>query len=268
MQARLALGESAALAEAKPYWFNAEEQPASCLPLSDALATNGLLTVEDVWARLSLTLEAGNVSVAKHVARYFPGQQEIPLRELERAADNPLAFLDKLPVSLSTRAGRELTLFALSRAARSQPQQALPYWNALHARFSAEEQAYGWGQLAFHAARKHDPAALAWFGKAGRDSPFRLAARLEGTRGLARAELAGNIFRHRRHVGGGAEPGLLELLEGQAAPSRRRARWSKAMRSWHRYRRSLLITASLRPGSWVWWLVPRRDASRRETTRS
>lgn len=152
LQARLALGESAALAEAKPYWFSAEEQPASCLPLSDALATNGLLTVEDVWARLRLTLEAGNVSVAKHVARYFPGGQEIPLRELERAAENPLAFLDKLPVSLSTRAGRELTLFALSRAARSQPQQALPYWNSLSARFSAEEQAYGWGQLAFHAS--------------------------------------------------------------------------------------------------------------------
>ncbi|MDP2155866.1 MAG: transglycosylase SLT domain-containing protein, partial [Sulfuricella sp.] len=166
LQARLASGESTALAEAKPYWFNAEEQPASCLPLSDALATNGLLTVEDVWARLRLTLEAGNVSVAKHVARYFPGQQEIPLRELERAAENPLAFLDKLPVSLSTRAGRELTLFALSRAARSQPQQALPYWNSLHSRFSAEEQAYGWGQLALHAARKHDPEALAWFGKA------------------------------------------------------------------------------------------------------
>ncbi len=166
LQARLALGESAALAEAKPYWFSAEAQPSSCLPLSDALATNGLLTVEDVWARLRLALEAGNISVAKHVARYFPGQQEIPLRELERAAENPLAFLDKLPVSLSTRAGRELTLFALSRAARNQPQQALPYWNSLYSRFSAEEQAYGWGQLAFHAARKHDPAALDWFGKA------------------------------------------------------------------------------------------------------
>ncbi len=166
LQARLALGDGAALAEAKPYWFNAEEQPASCLPLSDALAANGLLTVEDVWARLRLALEAGNVSVAKHVALYFPGQQEIPLREMERAAENPLAFLDKLPVDLKTRAGRELTLFALYRVARSQPQQALPYWNSLHARFGAEEQAYGWGQLAFHAARKHDPAALAWFGKA------------------------------------------------------------------------------------------------------
>ncbi|MDP3482483.1 MAG: transglycosylase SLT domain-containing protein [Sulfuricella sp.] len=166
LQARLALGDGAALAEAKPCWFNAEEQPESCLPLSDALATNGLLTVEDVWARLRLTLEAGNVSVAKHVARYFPGGQEIPLRELERAAENPLAFLDKLPVDLKTRAGRELTLFALSRAARSQPQQALPYWNSLYSSFGAEEQAYGWGQLAFHAARKHDPEALAWFGKA------------------------------------------------------------------------------------------------------
>ena len=128
LQARLGPGEVAALAEAKPYWFSAEERPASCLPLFEALATGGLLTVEDVWARLRLALEAGNVSVAKRVARYFPGHQEIPVRELERAADNPLAFLDKMPVELNTRAGRELTIFALYRAARSQPQQALPYW--------------------------------------------------------------------------------------------------------------------------------------------
>ena len=166
LQARTALGDSAALREAKAYWFSAEDQPDSCLPLFAGLATNGLLTVDDVWARLRLTLEAGNVSVAKHVARYFPGQQEIPLRELERAAENPAVFLDKMPVDLKTRAGRELTIFALSRLARSQPQQALPYWNQLSSRFSAEEQAYAWGQLALHAARKHDPATLSWFGKA------------------------------------------------------------------------------------------------------
>lgn len=185
LQARTALGDGAALREAKAYWFSAEDQPDSCSPLFDGLASNGLLTVEDVWARLRLTLEAGNVSVAKHVARYFPGQQEIPVRELERAAENPAVFLDKMPhtishgpvagpiadrsplgVDLKTRAGRELTIFALSRLARSQPQQALPYWNALSPRFSAEEQAYVWGQLALYAARKHDPAALSWFGKA------------------------------------------------------------------------------------------------------
>ncbi|MHB1181096.1 MAG: lytic transglycosylase domain-containing protein [Sulfuricella sp.] len=185
LQARTALGDGAALREAKAYWFSAEDQPDSCSPLFDGLASNGLLTVEDVWTRLRLTLEAGNVSVAKHVARYFPGQQEIPVRELERAAENPAVFLDKMPhtishgpvagpiadrsplgVDLKTRAGRELTIFALSRLARSQPQQALSYWNALSSRFSAEEQAYVWGQLALYAARKHDPAALSWFGKA------------------------------------------------------------------------------------------------------
>ncbi|MDD5241021.1 MAG: transglycosylase SLT domain-containing protein [Sulfuricella sp.] len=167
LQARLGQGETAALPEARPYWFSAEEQPASCLPLFDALATGGLLTVDDVWARLRLALEAGNVSVAKRVTLYFPGHQEISLRELERAADSPLAFLDRPSVDLNTRAGRELTIFALTRAARSQPQQALPYWNALRPRFSAEEQAYTWGWLAFHAARKHDPVALSWYGKAG-----------------------------------------------------------------------------------------------------
>ncbi|MDD5329356.1 MAG: transglycosylase SLT domain-containing protein [Sulfuricella sp.] len=166
LQARLAQGDVNALAEAKPYWFSAEDQPASCLPLFAALANNGQLTVEDVWVRLRLALEAGNVSVAKNVARYFPGQQEIPSRELDRAAENPTAFLDKLPVDLDTRAGRELTLFALYRLSRSQLQQAASYWNELRSRFGAEDQAYAWGQLAFHAARKHDPDALAWYAKA------------------------------------------------------------------------------------------------------
>lgn len=165
LQARLELGDDAALAEAKPYWFSAEEPSASCLPLFDALATKGLLTVEDVWTRLRLALEAGNVSVAKNVSRYFPGQQEIPLRELDRAAESPAVFLDRLPVDLKTRAGRELTIFALYRVARSQPQQALPYWHALQAQFSPAEQAYTWGWLALHAARKHDPVALSWYGK-------------------------------------------------------------------------------------------------------
>jgi soluble lytic murein transglycosylase len=166
LQARLSTGDSAALPEARPYWFSAEEQPASCLPLFDALAINSQLMVEDVWVRLRLALEAGNVSVAKNVVRYFPNQGEFPLRELDRAADNPSAFLDKLPVDLKTRAGRELTLFALYRLARSQPQPAVNYWQNMHGQFSAAEQAYAWGWLAMHGARKHDPAALAWYGKA------------------------------------------------------------------------------------------------------
>ena len=183
LQARLAQGDAAVLAEGRVYWYSAEEQPESCLPLFNAMALNNQLMVPDVWARLRLTLEAGNVSVAKNVVRYFPSQDEFPLRELDRAADNPAAFLDKLPhanlhglqpvegrsslgVDLKTRAGRELAMFALARLARSQPQPAAAAWAGLQAHFSADEQAYVWGWLAMYGARKHDPAALAWYGKA------------------------------------------------------------------------------------------------------
>ena len=52
-----------------------------------------------------------------------------------------------------TRPVRELTLFALQRQARNDPVAAAGYWDTkLRAKFSAEEQAYAWGQLALQAA--------------------------------------------------------------------------------------------------------------------
>ncbi|MDO9189479.1 MAG: transglycosylase SLT domain-containing protein, partial [Sulfurimicrobium sp.] len=48
---------------------------------------------------------------------------------------------------------------------------ALTYWDRIRTQFSPEEQRYVWGQMAFHAARKHDPIALQWFREAG-DTPM------------------------------------------------------------------------------------------------
>jgi len=168
LQARLAKGDSNALPEARKLWLSsAIELPASCEPLFAALVTGEMLYVKDVWARLRLALEAGNVTLARNVARYLPPAPEFPVRALEQAADNPLAFLDKLPVDLESRAGRELTLFALYRVARTQTPLTLSYWKPLQARFSQEEQEYFWGQLALQAARQLDPNAVGWFIKAG-----------------------------------------------------------------------------------------------------
>ncbi len=172
LQARHAGGDGDALAEAKKLWLGSGgDLPASCDPPFAALVDHEMLFVKDVWARLRLALEAGNVTLARNIARYLPPSHEFPPRALEQAAESPAAYLDKPPLSLESRAGRELTLFALYRLARSQAQQALAYWKPLQARFDQEEQEYLWGQLALHAARQHDPAAVAWFVKAG-NSPL------------------------------------------------------------------------------------------------
>jgi soluble lytic murein transglycosylase len=168
LQGRHSRGDAAALADAKKLWLaGGTELPDSCEPLFAALVGAEQLFVKDVWVRLRLALEAGNVTLARNVARYLPPSPAFPARALDIAADNPSAFLDKPPVELDSRAGRELTMFALYRVARSQTQQALAYWKPLQSRFSPEEQEYLWGQLALQAARQLDPAAVNWFAKAG-----------------------------------------------------------------------------------------------------
>ncbi|MFA7239140.1 MAG: transglycosylase SLT domain-containing protein [Sulfuricellaceae bacterium] len=167
LQARIAKGDGSALPEARKLWLtSAAELPPSCDPVFASLINAEMLFVKDVWARLRLALEAGNVTLARNIARYLP-PPEFPTRALQQAADNPDAFLDKLPLDLESRVGRELTLFALYRLARTQTQLAASYWKPLQVRFSPEEQEYLWGQLALQAARQHEPVAVDWFTRAG-----------------------------------------------------------------------------------------------------
>jgi soluble lytic murein transglycosylase len=91
------------------------------------------------------------------------------LRALDRAMENPQRFLAKLKFDPKSRTERELVLFAVYRLARSQPEQALAYWEKLLPQFSETDQHYAWAQLAYQAARKHNPLAIEWFRKAGRE---------------------------------------------------------------------------------------------------
>ena len=67
-------------------WFQGSAQPESCSPLFDALVNRAQLTQEDVWIRVRLTLEAGNVSFAKLLMAYLPAAQRINPRDLDAAA--------------------------------------------------------------------------------------------------------------------------------------------------------------------------------------
>ncbi|MBS4098046.1 MAG: lytic transglycosylase domain-containing protein [Sulfuricella sp.] len=168
LQARLTQGDNGALSDARKLWLSsAVDLPDSCEPPFAALVQAEMLYAKDVWARLRMALEAGNLTTARNVARYLPPSQDFSARHLDQAAENPGAFLDKLPVDLNSRGGREITLFALYRVARSQTQQALGYWSKLQAHFSTEDQEYLWGQLAHQAARRLEPDALALYAKAG-----------------------------------------------------------------------------------------------------
>lgn len=144
-------------AAAKSIWLQSAELPATCLSLFDALHEQGLLASDDVWLRLRRMAELGNINNAKRYAQYLPGDARNDyLVWLGRA-------LSKFPQELNHRAQREAFFFPLLRLAREDPHRANVYWGRSKSSFSERDQAYGWGQLATIAARKHDPIALTWF---------------------------------------------------------------------------------------------------------
>jgi soluble lytic murein transglycosylase len=165
--------DATAVREAKPLWFTDKDTPASCAPLFAVLVSNGQLSVQDVWARVRLSLAAGQVSLAMRAADYLPAGQAPIGKVLLAVAQNPAAHLAR-PLDTASRAARETTMFAAYRLARSSPEQAANYWAGMASRFSAEERAFVWGHIGLQGALKHDPQTLSWYAKAGDMTDYQL----------------------------------------------------------------------------------------------
>ena len=148
----------------RPLWNSGQDLPQACETLVDQLVAAAGLTVEDVWQRVRRLLEAKRVGAARSVAAYFPASEGFDGRGLESIAQAPARHLDKLPVGFAARrGGREVALFAVQRLARNDPQDAAKRFARIESHFTAEERAYAWGQLAWQAALRHQPEALAWY---------------------------------------------------------------------------------------------------------
>lgn len=175
LQSRLRSAATEALAEARALWFVGRESPESCTPLFTTLVAGKQLTPDDVWMRIRLALEAGQVGLARRAAEFLPRAQGPDSRVLSAIASNPRGHLEKKNLDFKTRAGRETTMFAVHRLARSSPPQAAAHWTRLEERFSTEERAYVWGLIAYFGAMRHDANALAWYERAGDLSDLQLA---------------------------------------------------------------------------------------------
>jgi soluble lytic murein transglycosylase len=161
--------------EARSIWFLARDLPDSCTPLMAALYASGGLSTDDLWTRIRLSLEAGQVSRARRVAEWLPSGQAPEAGLLESIASSPAAYLERKTPNLKTRAGRESLMFAVYRLARTAPAQAARHWARLEERFSEEEREYVWGMIAYLGAMRHEREALAWYARAGDLSDVQLA---------------------------------------------------------------------------------------------
>lgn len=175
LQHRMQTKPEEVLREARSLWFVTRELPDSCTKVLDGLVAAGVLTVDDLWSRIRVALEAGRVSQARWIAEWLPAGEAPEPRSLERAASSPAAFLDRPNHNLKTRAARETVMFAVHRLARVAPAQAARHWTRLEERFSREERGYVWGMIGYLGAMRHEPDTLAWYARAGDLSDLQLA---------------------------------------------------------------------------------------------
>ena len=164
-RAELAAGNRGQLKEAIALWFSGRDLPVACNALFAQLMNEGLINREDVWRRLRLALEANNPNVALTIATYLPLEDRVSAALLDQASRAPARLLQSAELQTGRRQDREVALYALAQLAKSNSFQAETALKRLS--FPPAEQAYAWGQLAGHAARRHEAIALTWFDQAG-----------------------------------------------------------------------------------------------------
>jgi soluble lytic murein transglycosylase len=165
---RLERGDESAYAEAAAMWLEPRELPDGCAKVADAMVEEGQLTVGDVWRRVRVLFENGQITAAKTALGYLPKEEAPDERMLAEAARQPKRLLSRLPKNLERRATREVVVLAVVRVARVDEDAAAAALDGpLASRLPEDDLKYLWGRVGHEGAREHYDKALAWYARAG-----------------------------------------------------------------------------------------------------
>lgn len=164
---RLARPDDSAYDEARAIWLEPRELPDGCHALADRMVQAERFSVEDVWRRVRLLLQNGQLSAARRALGYLPETEKHDESLLNRAATAPRKLLANPPENLDRRATREMVLFAVVRLGRMEPEAAVELLQGkLGARLPAADRKVLWGRLAYEGARRLMPEAHGWYSHA------------------------------------------------------------------------------------------------------
>jgi len=201
---------NAPLADAKPLWFTGQSTPDACEPLFAALIVGNELTADDRRARFRLAAEAGNARLAQTIAVDLPPEERITVSEFAHVDANPGAALSHgIEFRWKDRAGANLALYALERAARIDAAGVRAAWEKQRSRLTDADRSYGNARIAFHAARQQYPLAAQWFREAGS------AASTDALR----------AWRARAALRAGAWPDVLAAIEAMPSAEQEEPTW-------------------------------------------
>ncbi len=172
LQRKLEQDADAASAEAmRVMWREPRELPEGCGRLADRLAQAGRLGTTNIWARVRLLFQAGQITAAKTALGYLSRAESPDERLLAEAARQPKRLLERLPKKIEKRPLRELAVLAVLRYARADPGGAAQAMEKLAPKLPEAEVDYLWARIGYEGAREHHPDALKWYERGG-DTPL------------------------------------------------------------------------------------------------
>ena len=168
LSSRVERGNQAALKDAEEIWRHPEELPPGCERLAERLDRRGRLSTTDIWDRVRILFQNGQITAAKTALGYLPRAEAPDERMLAEAARVPKRLLDRLPKDLQRRATREVVVLAAIRQARKDPESvAKALEGKLGERLPEREVKYIWSRVAHEGAREHHEHAMRWYARAG-----------------------------------------------------------------------------------------------------
>src|SRR5256885_14586 len=161
-------GEVPTPGEAAWMWLEPHELPDGCAGLAERMLDEERISVSDVWRRVRLLFERGQITAAKTALGYLDKADAPDERLLAEAARQPKRVLERLPRNFEQRPTREVVVLALLRYARVDAEAAARILESrLASRLPETDARYLWATIAYEAARDHHPEALKWYARAG-----------------------------------------------------------------------------------------------------
>ena len=168
---RLARADPELAPEVRALFLSGRETAVACDPVFTAFVASQSITAADVWERIRKLAAAGNAKEARRANALLPERERFNDKVFACASADPAKYLAQEKSTRPSRATQELVLLAITRLARSKPDEAAERLSSFAARLGPATTAWAWGQLAWQAALVHHPRALEWYAAAG-DTPL------------------------------------------------------------------------------------------------
>jgi len=148
---------------ARALWFAQRDSDDGCALMAATLVDAKVLSSDDIWLKLRLSVEQGRARLARSVATLVDKQAAAEVTEL---LDNPVRYLRR-PGALSGRHHQELALLAVLRAATNDPEATAALMDERwQSALGPDRAAWAWSIVGKQAALKLSNEAPVYFKRA------------------------------------------------------------------------------------------------------